>query len=249
MLALLTGFILIAFRSVFSILRVILLAGIWIAISFALFLRGGVLIGIASPLLLIFFYSLISFAVAKVQEYKERIYYLSLAVRDELTGLFVMRYVNTFLSQALSYSRTFRKPFAVILLDIDDFRKINEAYGYRTGDEVLKKVAEIIQYAIRTKGRAMPDIAGRYGEEEFIVLLVGYNLANAAFGVAERIRKATERLEFHAPGGSSFKVTASVGVSVLSRDEKDPKKVVERAQEALLKAKSSGKNQTCIQNN
>jgi len=247
-IAFLAGLILIPFRSVFSTLSVLGIAILWILISFALFSWAGIWTGVAAPLFLLAAYFLISFAVMKAQEYKERLYFLSLAVRDELTGLFVMRYVNTFLMQALNYSRTFRKPFAVILLDIDNFRKINEAYDYRTGDEVLKKVAEIILSSIRTKGRAMPDIAGRYGGEEFIILLSGYNLATATFGVAEKIRKMIERVEFHAPGGQSFKVTASAGVSVLSLHEKTPQKVVERAQEALGKAKSSGKNQTFILN-
>jgi len=246
-IALLAGFVLIPFRSVFSLLSVLVIAGLWILVSFALFSWAGIWTGIASPIFLILFFFLISFVVAKIQEYKERLYFLSLAVRDELTGLFVMRYVNTFLSQALSYSQTFKKPFSVILLDIDDFRKINETYGHRTGDEVLKKIAEVIRNAIRTKGRAMPDIAGRYGEEEFIVLLVGYNLATATFGVAERIRKAIEQVRFQV-ADKTFTVSLSAGVSVLRPGEKSAEKVVERAQEALLKAKANGKNQTCILN-
>ena len=241
------GLILIPFRSVFSTLGVILLAGTWIAVSFAFFAWGGVWTGVVAPLFLIIFYFLVSFVVVKIQEYKERLYFLSLAVRDELTGLFVMRYVNTFLSQALTYSRTFKKPFAVILLDIDGFKQFNDTYGYKMADTVLKQTAVVIQDSIRTKGRAMPDIAGRYGEDVFIVLLVGYNLATATFGVAERIRRTIERTTFHA-GDKTLSVTVSAGISVLGLHEKDPHKVVERAQEALLKAKSEGKNRTCIEN-
>ena len=245
--AFLAGLVLIPFRSVFSILSVLVIACLSILVSFVLFSWAGIWTGVAAPIFLVAVYFLISFAIVRIQEYKERLYFLSLAVRDELTGLYAMRYISTFLSQALNYSRTFRKPFAVILLDIDDFRKINDAYGYRTGDGVLKKVAEVIQNAIRTKGRAMPDIAGRYGEEEFIVLLVGYNLATATFGVAERIRKTIEQVHFQAEG-KTFTVSVSAGVSVLRPGEKSSSKVVERAQEALLKAKSAGKNQTCLKN-
>lgn len=248
-LAIVTGLILIPFRSVFSILGILLIAGLWILGSFALFSGAGIWSGVAGPLFLIFGFFLLSFVVARIQSYREQLYFLKLAVRDELTGLFVMRYISTLLAQAFTYSRTFKKPFSVILLDIDDFRKINEAHGYRTGDGVLKKIAKIIQDSIRTQGRAMPDAAGRYGEEEFIVLLSGYNLATATFGVAERIRKAIERMEFHTPNGQSFKVTASTGVSVLKLEESEPQKVIERAQEALLKAKAEGKNRTCILNN
>lgn len=246
-LALLTAWVLIPFRSVFSALAVILIAVLWGVASLILFAAAGIWVGVAAPLTIILSFFLIALIISRIQEYKERLYFLSLAARDELTGLYAMRYVSTFLSQALVYSRAFHKPFAVILLDIDDFRKINDLHGYRAGDEVLKKVAEVIQNAIRRKGRAMPDIAGRYGEEQFIVLLVGYNLATVTFGVAERIRKTLAGVRFKA-GDAAFGVTVSAGVSVLRRGEKYSEAVVERAQKALLKAKAEGKNQTCIVN-
>ena len=247
LIAFLSGLVLIPFRSVFSTLSALVIAGLWILVSFAFFSWAGIWTGVAVPLFLVLAYFLISFAVMKAQEYKERIYFLSLAVRDELTGLFVMRYVNTFLSQALNFSRTFRKPFAVLLLDIDNFKKFNDEHGSRLADTVLKRIASVILDSIRTKGRAMPDIAGRYGEDVFIVLLVGYNLATATFGVAERIRKTIERTTFPV-GDKNLSVSVSIGVSVLNLDEKNPQKVVERAQEALLKAKAEGKNRTCILN-
>jgi len=247
LLALASGSILISYRSMFSILGTLGIACLWVVISFALFSWAGIWTGIVVPVFMVTIFFLISFVIAKIEEYRERIYFLSLTAQDELTGLYTMRYVTTFLSQALTYSRTFKKPFAVILLDIDNFRKVNEIYGYREGDSVLKKIAAIIQAAIRTKGRAMPDIAGRYGEGEFIILLVGHNLATATFGVAERIRKAIQQATFRA-GDKTFTVSVSTGVSVLKSGEKTPQKVVDRAQEALLRAKANGKNQTCIQN-
>ena len=247
LIALAAALVLIPFRSVFSILGVLFLSVLWIVISFSLFSWGGIWTGIAAPLFLILFYFLISFGIIKTEEYRERLYFLSLAARDELTGLYAMRYVSTFLSQALTYSRTFKKPFAVILIGIDDFKKISDAHGDKIANTVLKRIADVIQQSIRTKGRAMPDIAGRFEEDVFIVLLVGYNLATATFGVAEKIRKTIERENFHA-GDKTLSVTVSAGISVLRLHEKDPQKVVERAQEALLKAKSDGEDRTCIQN-
>jgi len=135
----------------------------------------------------------------------------------------------------------------VILFDIDDFHKINDLYGYRVRDEVLKKTAEVIQSTIRRKGRAMPDIAGRYGEEQFIVLLVGYNLATVTFGIAERVRKTIEGVCFNV-GEKSFSASVSAGVSVLRSGEKNSEKIIDRAKKALLKAQAVGKNQTCIVN-
>ncbi len=245
--ALVTAWVLVPFRSVFSALAILGIAVLWIVASFMLFVWAGLWVGVAAPLAIILSFFLISFVISRIQEYRERLYFLSLAARDELTGLYAMRYVSTFLSQALTYSRTFRKPFAVILLDIDDFRKINDLYGYRAGDEVLKKTADVIQNTIRRKGRAMPDIAGRYGEEQFIVLLVGYNLSAVTFGVAERVRKTIEGVRFKA-GDAEFMVSVSAGVSVLRPGEKHSDAVVERARKALLKAKADGKNQTCIMN-
>jgi len=99
LLAFLAGLVLTPFRSVFSILAVTAIAGLWVLASFAFFSWAGIWARVAAPLFLLAAYFLISFAGMKIQEYKERLYFLSLAVRDELTGLFVMRYVNTFLSQ------------------------------------------------------------------------------------------------------------------------------------------------------
>jgi len=245
--ALVAALVLIPFRSVLSTLGTLLLAGIWGAASFGIFSWGGIWTGIAAPLFLILFYFLISFAIIKIEEYRERLYFLSLAARDELTGLYAMRYVSTFLSQALTYSRTFKKPFAVILIGIDDFKKISDVHGDKIANRVLKRIADVIQQSIRIKGRAMPDIAGRYEEDVFIVLLVGYNLATATFGVAEKIRRTIERETFQA-GDKTLSVTVSAGISVLRLHEKDPQKVVERAQEALHKAKAEGEDRTCIQN-
>ncbi|HNX68307.1 MAG TPA: CHASE2 domain-containing protein [Candidatus Omnitrophota bacterium] len=244
-LGILAGWLFIPFRLVFSVTGGIVLGLVWIVFSYLVFAVSGLWLGVAVPLTLVFAFFLLSFLLTRVAEYRERLYFLNLALRDELTGLYVMRYVSTFLAQAMHYAQTFRKPFAVILFDLDDFKQINDTYGYRTGNIVLKKVAEVIHNSIRTKGRALPDVAGRYGDEEFIVLLVGFNLATATFGIAERIRKAIEKVTFEG-GPKGFSVSVSAGVSVLKPGERNPNKVIERAQEALLKAKAAGKNQTCL---
>ncbi|OQA40943.1 MAG: putative diguanylate cyclase YcdT [Candidatus Omnitrophica bacterium ADurb.Bin314] len=250
LVALAAGAVMLSIRGVYAMLAAAALAALWALLSFWLFSGANVWFGVVPQILLIALFLLISGVTGKIAERRERMYFLNLAARDELTGLYVMRYVSTFLVQAMRYAQTFRKPFAVILLDIDDFRKVNDVYGYRMGNIVLKRVAEVIRGAIRTKGRVVPDVAGRYGDEEFIVLLAGYNLATVTFGIAERIRKSLERIEFRTDkaGDPSFHVTVSAGVAVLKPGEKNPDKVVQRAREALLKAKASGKNQTAIQN-
>lgn len=244
-LAVFAALLFLPFRNILLAAGGLALAGAWIVFAFLVFSKARLWLGVATPVLLILFYFFVSLAIARISEYRERLYFLNLAARDELTGLYAMRYVSTFLPQLMNYAHTFKKPFSVVLLDIDDFRKVNDTYGYRNGNMVLKKVADIITGSIRTKHRAVPDVAGRYGDEEFIVLLAGYNLAEATFGIAERIRKGIAQSGFQA-SGQTFKVTASAGIGVLKDGEKNPANVIERAQEALLKAKASGKNQTCI---
>ena len=245
LIALLSAFLFISFRGIFTVLGGLVLACFWIMCAFVIFSVGNFWTGVAVPLLLILCFFLLSFVIAKITDYKEKLFLLDLAVRDPLTGLYAKNYISTFLPKALKYSRTFNKPFSVILFELDDFKKICEVYGSKTGETVLKKVSEILLEAIRTKGRAMPDIAGRYGEDTFIALLLGHNLADTTFGIAERIRKTVELLVFQC-GQDTFTVRVSAGVSVLRADEKNPNDVIERAHAALLKAKFLGKNQTCI---
>lgn len=240
-------FFFVPFRPLVSSGGALLLGFGWTFASFFFFLSRNVWLGMAMPLALVLSFFVLSYVLARTSEYRERAYFLNFALRDELTGLYAMRYMRTFLTHAMHYTRAFKQPFAVILIDLDDFRNINDAYGYQMGNTVLKKVADVIQSHVRTKGRALPDIPGRYGDEEFIVLLVGENLATAAFGIAERIRTAIEKTTFKA-GSKTFSLTVSTGVSLLNPGEKNPHQVVERAQEALLRAKANGKNQTCLSN-
>lgn len=242
-----SGFALIPYRGAPSILAVFGIAGMWVLTAFILFSWMGLWAGITAPVLMIAAFFLISFTIARVEEYRERMHFLSLAAQDELTGLYLMRYVSTFLERAINYARTFRKPFAVLLIDFDDFRPLNETYGYRTGDGVLQRVAGVVQGAIHTQAHPIPDIAGRFSEDQFIVLLSSCNLAAATFGVAEKIRKAVEELVFEV-GDKKFHTTISLGVSILKPGEKNSEKIMARARQALLKAKTTGKNQTCIQN-
>lgn len=223
----------------------VLLAGLWVLAAFLLFTVSDFWIGAAAPILLLASYGLISFAVSRIQEYRDRMHFLNLAARDEVTGLYTMRYVSTFLSQAIHYAQKFRKPFSVVLFGIDDFKDLLASHGPRHGHLILKKVAEVIQTSIRLRGRAVPDVAGRFGDDEFIVVLVGYDLATATFGIAERIRKTVEKCEFVA-GERAHSVTVSAGIGTLKFGEKDPQEVIDRAEEALLKARTGGKNRTCI---
>ncbi|MCP4295915.1 MAG: diguanylate cyclase, partial [Proteobacteria bacterium] len=112
-----------------------------------------------------------------------------MAFKDGLTGLYNHRYFQDLMDNELSRSRRYKKPFSLIMLDLDHFKKINDEYGHPVGDVVLKEVSKAINNTIRDS-----DIAARYGGEEFAVVLPETELRGAAM-VAERLRKAIEQLE------------------------------------------------------
>jgi len=125
-------------------------------------------------------------------------------------------------------------PFALLMVDIDDFKKINDTYGHLCGDKVLRTVAEILKLSLRAR-----DIIGRYGGEEFVIILPGSNLAQAV-NVAERLRKAVEEMTIDC-NGNPIKVTISIGVATM-KDGLNEEKLISLVDKALYLAKKSGKN-------
>lgn len=131
---------------------------------------------------------------------------------------------------------------AVLFLDLDHFKAVNDNYGHAMGDEVLLKVADALKQVVRR-----PDLVGRYGGEEFCVLLPGVTV-NQALEVAERLRIAVAALQFSSP---RLSVTTSLGVAFQPPDavlkgEKSVEVLVLRADEALYTAKKSGRDRVCI---
>jgi diguanylate cyclase len=121
---------------------------------------------------------------------------------------------------------------AVLMLDLDHFKAINDKHGHPAGDEVLRGVAEVLQEALR-----LHDVPGRYGGEEFGVLLAGSDAA-AAEAIAERIRRKIEWASF----AGEVKVTASVGCAALDPKDLFAASLVARADRALYAAKAAGRN-------
>ncbi len=130
------------------------------------------------------------------------------------------------------YNRNY--PFALLMLDIDNFKQINDTYGHQAGDYVLRELAKVIKEQLRAR-----DLIARYGGEEFAVLLPGVTFSQA-IRIAERIRKAVEKHLFKYED-RDIPVTVSVGVAVM-RDGLDETSIVEKADQALYLAKKSGKN-------
>ncbi len=125
-------------------------------------------------------------------------------------------------------------PFVLLMIDIDDFKKINDLYGHRTGDEVLRVVANRLQQELRGD-----DLVARYGGEEFAILLPNTSLRDAT-PVAERLRKKIEETVINSDG-NQVKVTISIGLAQV-RPSDSPDDLVKRADKALYLAKESGKN-------
>lgn len=126
-------------------------------------------------------------------------------------------------------------PYAVLFIDIDRFKRINDTYGHETGDEVLRQLAQELKVAARAT-----DFVARYGGEEFLVLLPETQLEGAQ-NLAEKIRLAVASHTFPVVG----EITVSVGLSVTRDDDKNEEQVVHRADVALYNAKAQGRNRVC----
>lgn len=162
-----------------------------------------------------------------------------LAITDGLTGLFNHRHFQERLSQEFSRIDRFSEPLSVLIIDIDHFKKINDAYGHPVGDAVLKGVADKIRKTIRNI-----DISARYGGEEFAVILIGTD-ERGAMNMAERLRKAVMNKTFSADK-NTFNVTISIGISTYTKGIKRKEELIEKADKALYQAKRGGRNRSIL---
>jgi diguanylate cyclase (GGDEF)-like protein len=163
-----------------------------------------------------------------------------LAVTDALTGLRNRRYLYQELEREFLRARRYGHPFGVLLLDIDHFKKVNDEHGHPVGDRVLTLVGAVLRSTVRNT-----DMAARFGGEEFMVLAPETGAEScAAFG--ERIRKAVAQRSADAGGGLP-PVTVSIGVATTERmDITSHDLLVQRADEALYKAKGQGRNRVVL---
>jgi diguanylate cyclase (GGDEF)-like protein len=159
------------------------------------------------------------------------------AVTDELTGLWNLRSFHDTLTDEVERSRRFGQSVGLVMLDIDDFKAVNDTYGHQQGDVVLSKVARVLRDLSRDIDRP-----ARYGGEEMAVVLPQTDLAGAELA-AERMRQAIEELQIERiDGGASLGVTASFGVASLPECAKDQDSLIAEADAALYRAKRAGKN-------
>jgi diguanylate cyclase (GGDEF)-like protein len=152
------------------------------------------------------------------------------SVTDSLTGAFTHGYLHEILELEIQHSLTHKTPLSVLMLDIDDFKKINDSHGHLFGDRVIREVAETIAASIRSE-----DILGRYGGDEFMVIMPGADAAIAG--------QAANRI-CHGIAQNGYNATVSIGATTFSgQREQDIKAIVEQADANMYQAKREGKNQ------
>jgi diguanylate cyclase (GGDEF)-like protein len=162
------------------------------------------------------------------------------ATIDGLTGLFNRRYFETRLEQEIQRQRRQFDELSLLMVDLDNFKDLNDTQGHLVGDRVLREVADILRRAVR-----IFDVCARYGGEEFVILMPGAN-APTALRIAERIRRQVE--QHFASGlrsGSPVSPTVSVGVSS-AQPSTTRETLIAQADSALFQAKAAGKNVVCV---
>jgi diguanylate cyclase (GGDEF)-like protein/PAS domain S-box-containing protein len=169
-----------------------------------------------------------------------------IAVTDELTGLFNRHGFFQLGEREFERALRLKRSLAVLMLDIDHFKNVNDTYGHGTGDQVLRALADCFRKSIRGI-----DVAGRYGGEEF-VLILPETLRPRAVQIAERLRRSvascsipTSQVNGDVPG-VILKITVSIGVAVLQPDDAKLAVLVNRADQALYQAKHAGRNRVIV---
>lgn len=166
-------------------------------------------------------------------QYHEEIY--RLATLDGLTQAYNKAFFMDKLAEEFSRARRYGRNLSLLMFDFDLFRELNNTYGHLAGDYALKKTALVIMKSMRKE-----DMIGRYGGEEFAILLPEIPIQNALL-LAEKLRKLVEETQYEY-NDVKFKSTISIGVATVTRETRNIKQFIERADQALYKAKAEGRN-------
>ncbi len=162
-----------------------------------------------------------------------------MAIHDGITGLYLKGFFMDRLKQEIKRSLINSTSFFLFMVDIDDFKKLNDQYGHIAGDMILKKIADILTQVIGNSG----NIISRFGGEEFIVLLLAENLEQA-YKVAERVRSEIQKASIELRR-TKILATVSIGISSFPAESKFFEELVRIADSRMYKAKKQGKNRVC----
>ncbi|MDC7233061.1 MAG: sensor domain-containing diguanylate cyclase [Spirochaetales bacterium] len=182
--------------------------------------------------------------VITVQNVTESVYLeqnLKMMTRqDALTGLYNRRYLDSRLDEEIKRYNRSHRDFSFLMLDIDNFKKVNDNLGHPFGDLVLKELGTVCSGIIRGS-----DIAARFGGEEFAVVLLD-TPPDGALTFAERLRRAIEEMVVTNEDGQSLSVTVSIGLACVSEDINTTADLIEGADRALYVSKKNGKNRVTL---
>jgi diguanylate cyclase (GGDEF)-like protein/PAS domain S-box-containing protein len=162
-----------------------------------------------------------------------------LATRDPLTGIYNRRYLDAVLSRELARSKRERKQLAIMMLDLDHFKRVNDQYGHAAGDEVLKALAGLLK-----KGARESDLIFRYGGEEFVAVMPNMS-ADQALERVESWRKQLEKMSI-VFADFEISITLSAGIAVFPDHGESPSQLLARADEMLYKSKQEGRNRITV---
>ena len=166
---------------------------------------------------------------------------ISMAITDALTGLYNRHYLNTHLGNMVKQSLKNGKHLALMMMDMDHFKAVNDTYGHDVGDLVLKQLANII-----IQGSRSAELASRFGGEEFVILMPETN-PQSALAAAQRMREVVESTPFKINDkGDIINKTVSIGIASLHPDGDSGESLLKRADEALYEAKNGGRNQVKV---
>lgn len=172
-----------------------------------------------------------------LREADKKKYYEELSRLDSLTQVFNHGYFHQLLEVELEDAKRFERPLCLFMIDIDDFKRVNDTFGHQVGDHALKVLARLLSTLTR-----QTDYVARYGGEEFAVVLPGTNKQKALV-VAERIRRGVAARRFQPTGvEENIRLTVSIGVAGYPEDAKEPKELIFKADNAFYAAKAAGKN-------
>ncbi len=170
----------------------------------------------------------------------ESIHLFELASIDNMSKLYVRRYLEKNLEEEIKKAARLHQNLNLIVLDIDNFKMCNEAYGYSLGDQVIKDIADKIKDFISEE-----DLAARYGGEKLVVLLPG-KTKDEGQSIAEQMREAIENMDIISTEGDAVKITVSIGVSSFPEHGNTVEELIKSADQALYKAKIEGKNKVIL---
>ncbi len=158
---------------------------------------------------------------------------------DDLTGLHNHRFLVDYLGQQVALAERLGAPLAILMLDIDHFKVLNDTHGHPSGDTALAAFAQTLLSSVRRS-----DLAARYGGEEFAVVMANTNAQDARL-VAEKIRAAVAGMAIELPDGTSLSLTVSIGAAAYPEDTDTAGELLALADEALYRAKRAGRDRTC----